>query len=64
MSAAAAPPAMNQVKVTYGDSALRFKLPPSATMIELVDMLAEAGRGHGSPIRVEVRLSRRVSAAR
>jgi hypothetical protein len=36
----------------------------SATMIELVDMLAEAGRGHGRPIRVEVRLSSTGVAAR
>jgi hypothetical protein len=43
-----------KVRATYENSMLLFDLPPATTLAELATILAKAGRGHGSPIAIEI----------
>jgi len=46
--------AMTCVRATYDTGEVRFDLPKSATLAQLIDKVAIVGRGHGAPISVEV----------
>jgi hypothetical protein len=43
-----------KVRATYENSMILFDLPPSTTLEQLAMMLTKAGRGHGSPITIEI----------
>jgi hypothetical protein len=47
------PIAHNRVHVVYDDGMAAFDLPADATLLELAEMLEEAGEGH-KPLRVNV----------
>jgi hypothetical protein len=42
------------VRATYDTGEVRFNLPRSATLAQLIERLAIVGRGHGAPVSVEV----------
>jgi hypothetical protein len=42
------------VRATYDTGEVRFNLPHSATIAQLIERLAIVGRGHGAPVSVEV----------
>jgi hypothetical protein len=46
--------ATTRVRATYEHSEVLFDISPSATLEQVATMLATAGRGHGSPVCVEV----------
>jgi hypothetical protein len=46
--------AMTCVRATYDTGEVRFDLPKSATLAQLIEKVAIVGRGHGAPISVEL----------
>ena len=47
-------PSTNRVRALFEDSSVIFDLPDDATLEQLAAMLTAVGRGHGTPLRVEV----------
>jgi len=48
------PAAKKRVRALFEDSAVLFDVPEAATLEQVAAMLASAGRGHGTPLAVEV----------
>ncbi len=51
-----------KVRATYENSMILFDLPPATTLEQLAAMLTKAGRGHGSPITIEIVIEPAVAA--
>lgn len=48
------PVAKKRVRALFEGSAVLFDVPEAATLEQVAAMLAAAGRGHGTPLAVEI----------